>query len=78
MSVSKNLSLYIKEKGINLSALSRATGIKRGILHSSLSDTLDDNKRRPLRDDELVKICGYLDLNPMEFADKDINKEEWD
>ena len=70
MCVSKNLAEYVNNKGINLSAMSRATGIRRGILHMSLSITVPDNKRRPLKDDELVKVCRFLEVNPMDFADK--------
>lgn len=70
MCVSKNLALYIKKKGINVSAMSRATGIDRGKLHMSLSETVDDTKRRPLKDDELVKVCIYLDVDPRDFADE--------
>ena len=70
MCVSKNLSMYVNQKGINLSAMSRATGIQRGILHASLSDAVSDEKRRALRDDELIKVCRFLDVNPMDFADK--------
>lgn len=70
MCVSKNLALYIKKKGINVSAMSRATGIDRGKLHMSLSEVVDDSKRRPLKDDELVKVCIYLDVDPRDFVDK--------
>lgn len=70
MCVSKNLSLYIKKKGINVSAMSRATGIDRGKLHMSLSETVDDTKRRSLKDDELVKVCIYLDVDPRDFIDE--------
>ena len=71
MYVSKNLSTYIAMRGINLSAMSRATGISRGILQMSLSTRVSDNKRRPLKDDELVKVCRYLEVNPMDFAEQE-------
>lgn len=69
MGVTKNLSLYVKNKGINISAISRATGIKRGTLHASLSGSVQEDKRRPLRDEELLKVCAFLNVNPMEFAE---------
>ena len=75
MCVSKNLAIYVREKGINISAMSRATNIERGKLHMSLSDTVDDAKRRPLKDDELVKVCLFLGVNPMDFADGLLNEE---
>lgn len=71
MCVTKNLSAYVDKMGINLSAMARATGIKRGILHASLSTAMNEDKRRPLRDDELIKICKFLDVNPMDFAAKE-------
>lgn len=74
MCVSKNLANYIEKKGINISAMSRATNIERGKLHMSLSNSIDDSKRRPLKDDELVKVCKYIGVNPMDFAD-DLLKE---
>lgn len=69
MCVSKNLAVYISRKGINISAMSRATGIHRSTLHASLSEAVDDEKRRPLKDDELIKVCRFLGVNPMDFAD---------
>lgn len=76
MCVSKNLSLYVYQKGINISAMSRATGIQRGILHASLSNSVKDEKRRSLKDDELVKVCKFLGVNPMDFADSPDEKGE--
>lgn len=68
MSISKNLAIYIKKKGINISAMSRTTGIDRGKLHMSLSETVeDDSKRRPLRDDELLAFCKAMEVSPDEF-----------
>ena len=67
--ITKKLAELIAEQGINISALSRATGIKRGILHASLSAAVDDEKRRPLRDDELVKVCRFLKVNPMDLME---------
>ena len=67
--ITKKLAELIAEQGINISALSRATGIKRGILHASLSAAVDDEKRRPLRDDELGKVCRVLKGNPMDLME---------
>ena len=71
MCISKNLGLYIKDKGVNLSAMSRSTGIERGKLHMSLSTSIEEDKRRPLRDEELIRVCKFLGVNPMDFADKE-------
>lgn len=74
MCISKNIANYVKEKGINISAMSRATGIKRGKLHASLSESVIEEKRRPLRDEELLKVCDFLEVNPMVFAEKTTEK----
>lgn len=64
--VTKNLSRYIKDKGFNLSKMSRDTGVPYSALYSSLCD---EERERSLRDDELVAVCGFLGVNPMDFAD---------
>ena len=63
--VTKNVSRYESEKGYNLSKLSRETGIPYGSLYASLCD---DGRERDLRDDEFIKICLFVDANPMDFA----------
>ena len=67
MAVTKNLAQYAKDKAINLSAMSRATGIPYSSLYASLGDK---NRERPLSVDEAVLICGFLGVNPMDFADE--------
>lgn len=69
MSVTKNIAEYIRSKDINVSAMSRATGIALGTLYQSVSSCVMEEKRRQLRDDELIAICKYLEKNPMDFAD---------
>lgn len=71
-SVTKNVAQYVNEKGINLSKMSRDTGIQYGKLYASLCDTRKD---RSLRDDELVKVCKFLGINPMNFANKEVDKK---
>lgn len=73
MAVTKNLAQYAKEKAINLSAMSRATGIPYSSLYASLGDK---NRERPLSVDEAVLICGFLGVNPMDFADEPGGKQE--
>ncbi len=68
MSVTKNLAKYTKEKAINLSAMAQATGIQYPILYASLGDK---NRDRPLSIDEAIVICKFLNVDPMEFADKE-------
>lgn len=66
MCATKNLARYVKEKAINLSAMSRATGIPYSVLYDSLSNK---NRERPLSVDEAIIICKFLGVNPMDFAD---------
>lgn len=68
MSATKNLAKYTKEKAINLSAMARATGIQYSVLYASLGDK---NRDRPLSIDEAIAVCKFLDVNPIEFADKE-------
>lgn len=66
MCVTKNLAKYVKEKAINLSAMSRATGIAYSVLYDSLANK---NRERPLSVDEAIVVCKFLGVNPMDFAD---------
>ena len=69
VSLEKNIAEYIKQKGIKLSAISRKTGISYSALYSSLMST---NKNRELRATEFIKICQFLEKEPMDFIGKDI------
>lgn len=66
--ITENISRYIKSKGFNLSKVSRETGISYQSLYSSL---YDGERNRSLRDDELVKLCIFLNVDPRDFADKE-------
>lgn len=66
MNVTKNLASYIQEIGINLSELSRKSGVPYGTLYASLGDK---NRERELKANELTAICFVLHVNPMDFAD---------
>lgn len=57
-----NIADYIKGMGINVSALSRGTGVSDGILRRSIV-----NKDRSLRFDEAVLVCRFLGKNPLDF-----------
>ncbi len=62
----RNLSNYVKDKGINISKMSRDTGIP----YMSIYDSLINKERdRDLRVGEMFTICRFLDVNPMDFAD---------
>lgn len=68
MAITKNLAKHIKDKAINLSAMSRATGIPYGMLYASLGDAKRD---RPLSVDEAVLVCKFLGEKVEDFADKE-------
>lgn len=65
MTVTKNIAKYINDMGINLSELSR----KSGVAYSALYDSLGKEGRgRELRANELADVCFVLRINPMDFA----------
>ena len=67
----KNLSRYVKEKGINISKMSRDTGISYMALYDSLMNT---DRERDLRAGEMLQICKFLGVNPLDF-DKPIKEK---
>lgn len=60
------LGAYVSQEEVNLSKLSRDTGIPYISIYDSLRNK---NSRRDLRTEEFFKICKALKLNPMDFAD---------
>lgn len=65
--VTKKVSEYVRNKGINLSKMSRDTGLSYNALYDSL---LNDERDRDLRDEEFLDICGFLGVDPRDFAAK--------
>lgn len=65
MNVTKNIAKYVDEIGVNLSELSRKSGIEYAALYASLGNK---GRQRELRADELTSVCAVLKLNPMDFA----------
>lgn len=65
--VTLRVSNYIRNKGINLSELSRDTGIPYMALYNSI---LNDKRNRDLRDEEFLGVCAFLRVDPRIFADK--------
>lgn len=57
-----SISDYIKGMGVNISALSRGTGISDGILRRSIV-----RRERDLRADEMISICKFLGKDPFDF-----------
>lgn len=60
----KNLGQYIKEKGYNLSELSKKTEVPYMALYNSL---MNENTDRALRADEYLSLCKHLEVDPMVF-----------
>lgn len=67
-SYTKNLSEYVKKKGVNLSKIARDTGLSYSALYSSL---MDAERERDLRDYEFMRVCFFLGVDPRDFAEKD-------
>lgn len=66
--VTEKVSEYVKNKGINLSKLSRDANIRYTDIYNSLANP---KRNRDLRDYELIRICKFLEINPMDFAENE-------
>lgn len=60
----RNLSRYVKEKGINISKMHRDTGISYMALYDSL---MNEDRGRDLRAGEMLLVCRFLGVNPLDF-----------
>ena len=66
MTFEKWLAGIIKERSINLSEMARKTEIP----YQSLNDSFfSKGRNRELRSSELLSICVYLGVNPMDFVE---------
>lgn len=65
MSVTENLAHYIQDKGVKISTLAERTNLPYQTLYKSLGRK--SYQPRPLRADELMRICDFLNLNPRDF-----------
>lgn len=65
MSLEHNIAEFIKKREVNLSEMSRETGIPYMALYNSL---LNDKRERPLRGNEFLAVCEFLGVSPMNFA----------
>lgn len=63
--VTKNLAIYIKEKGVSISRISEATGVS----YQVLCNCFDENKPRQLKADELLLVCRFLEVDPYTFLE---------
>lgn len=60
----RNLGKYVRDKGFNLSELSRKTGVPYMALYDSLAN---EKRDRSLRVDEYLRVCKHLGSDPMLF-----------
>lgn len=67
----RNLSNYVKEKGINVSNMAKKTGLSYEALRSSL---LKESVTRNLRAYEYFKICDFLNINPRDYVGELMSK----
>ncbi len=68
MEIEKRLHEIIRSRGINLSEMARLTGVPYMALYDSLMNAA---RKREIRGWELIKICKFLGVNPLDFAEKD-------
>lgn len=67
MSIEEWLSEIIKSRGVNLSEMARLIDVPYMALYNSLRDKSRD---REIRGWELIRICKFLDVNPLDFAEE--------
>lgn len=72
MSPTKELSTYLGQRGISISAVQKGTGLPRQVLYSSLGK----NGKRELRADEFLQVCLFIEADPMRFAPKKVVKQD--
>lgn len=63
-STTKRIGEYIKKRKINLSKISKETGISYMALYDSF---FNKSRNRDLRLEECLQICDYLQIDPMTF-----------
>ena len=69
--VTDRVSNYVRRMGINISKMSRDTGISYMALYDSL---MNSERPRDLRDEEFLKVCGFLGTDPRDFGDRSESK----
>lgn len=63
----RNLRAYVKEKGFNLSEMSRKTNVPYMVLYDSL---LNKDRDRDLRVGEFFTVCKFIGVDPRDFAEE--------
>lgn len=65
--VTERVSDYIRDRGISIKKISADTGVSYVALYDSLGNK---NRKRELRDEEFLKVCIFLGVDPISFADR--------
>lgn len=65
--VTTRVANYVNSKGISIARLSEATGVEYCAIYDSLGPK---GRGRDLRDYEFIRVCKFLEVNPMDFADE--------
>ena len=71
MGISRRIGIYMKDKGFNLSEVARKTGLDYQSLYVSL---YDEKRERDLRTEELIPLCIFLNIYPLDFAEQRQNE----
>lgn len=61
VNIEKQLKEYVDNKGFAISVISKRTGVSDNALYNSLGGS------RKLRGNELILVCGCLEIDPMTF-----------
>lgn len=75
MTTTEKMVDYINNKCINLTELSKKTHIPYSLIYDTVRGRKETNMPRLFRADEFMKICCFLGLNPMDFANDEEENE---
>lgn len=75
MNATRKMASYIRSKGISIKAIAEATNLTTGVLYPSLR-TRTTGRTRPLRVDEFLAICAFLEADPFDFRENEIKHIE--
>lgn len=70
MSPTRELSVYLEQRGISIAAIHQKTGISSQILYKSLGR----KGSRELRANEFLQVCVFVGVDPMQFAPQNLVK----
>lgn len=66
MNATRKMASYIRSKGISIKKIAEATQIPLPALYVSFRMN-ETGRKRPLRVDEFLAICTFLEEDPMRF-----------